>query len=61
MVLPTAALSAVLLGGISIFHNIVQEEVLQEHKKDIDSLRADIENIGTSSEYDDTAIQGNNQ
>ena len=58
MVLPTAALSAVLLGGISIFHNIVQEDVLREHKKDLDSLRADIGNIGSSSAYDDTAIQG---
>ena len=51
-------MSAVLLGGIGFFHNIVQEDVLREHKKLIDELREEIEKI---ENFDETAILGNNQ
>lgn len=51
-------MSAVLLGGIGFFHNIVQEDVLREHKKLIDALREEIEKI---ENFDETAILGNKQ
>ena len=49
-------MSAVLLGGTGFFHNIVQEDVLREHKKLIDALREEIEKI---ENFDETAILGN--
>ena len=51
-------MSAVILGGIGFFHNIVQEDVLREHKKLIDALREEIEKI---ENFDETAILGNKQ
>ena len=54
--LPVATMASTLLGGINFFHNIVQEDVLREHKKLLDGLRTDIDAI---QGFDATDITGN--
>ena len=54
--LPVATLACTLLGGINFFHNIVQEDVLREHKKLLDGLREDLDAI---QGFDATSLTGN--
>ena len=44
------------MGGLTFFHNAVQEDVLREHKTLLDELRRDLNKL---ENFDETTLVGN--